>query len=93
MTTENQNITALVADGLPTASNKTGVDRPYAEAMDAASCEVKDTVVTQLVSRVYESAPPELRGQLLDRLIQPLGLLSLLSIAGHRRNSIHPPDT
>jgi hypothetical protein len=82
MSTDNQSTPALIDDVVHTAPIRTGADEPYVEAMDAVSRDAADSVVTQLVSKVYESAPPELRSQLLERLIQPLGLLSLLSIAG-----------
>jgi hypothetical protein len=82
MTTDNQNAPALDPEVLRAASIKTGIDQAYLNAMDTVSRDVQDTVVTQLVGRVYEAAPLELRSQLLERLMKPLGILSLLSIAG-----------
>jgi hypothetical protein len=41
-----------------------------------------DEVIAQLVGEVYESAPLEQRGRLLDQLLQPLGVLSLFGVAG-----------
>jgi len=46
------------------------------------SHEAQSRLISQLAGEVYESAPLELRSQLLDRLIRPLGVLALLSIAG-----------
>lgn len=37
-------------------------------------------LVPALVARVYEEAPVQLRGRLLEQLIKPLGLLSLLAV-------------
>ena len=41
-----------------------------------------EPTVPELVAQVYESAPAQERGQLLEQLLRPLGLLSLLAIAG-----------
>ncbi len=38
--------------------------------------------VPELVGQVYEAAPPEVRGRLLEQLLRPLGALSLVAIAG-----------
>jgi len=82
MITDNQDIPPIVPDVLHAVSIKTGVDQHFVESVDAVSRDEQETLVTQLVGKVYESAPLELRSQLLERLIRPLGLLSLLSIAG-----------
>jgi len=37
--------------------------------------------VAQLVAQVYESAPPALRSRLLEQLLKPLGVLSLVAVA------------
>ena len=37
--------------------------------------------VSQLVAQVYESAPPALRSRLLEQLLKPLGILSLVAVA------------
>jgi hypothetical protein len=42
---------------------------------------VSDISIAQLVGQVYESAPPDERGRLLDHLLRPLGVLSLVSVA------------
>jgi hypothetical protein len=39
------------------------------------------TAVPALVGKVYESAPPSLRARMLEYLLQPLGVLSLVVIA------------
>ena len=40
-----------------------------------------DIPVSQLVAQVYESAPPALRSRLLEQLLKPLGVLSLVAVA------------
>ena len=40
-----------------------------------------DLTIPQLVAEVYESAPPAERGRLLEQLLRPLGVLSLVAIA------------
>ena len=40
-----------------------------------------ETIAT-LVGEVYESAPLEERGRVLDQLLRPLGVLSLFAVAG-----------
>jgi hypothetical protein len=41
-----------------------------------------DHAIARLVAEVYESAPLEERGRLLDQLLRPLGVLSLFAVAG-----------
>ena len=41
-----------------------------------------DAAVPVLLGRIYEVAPPPERARLLAHLIQPLGLLSLVAVAG-----------
>jgi hypothetical protein len=48
---------------------------------DVPGCQVLDISIPQLVSRVYETAPVFERRHLLERLLQPLGVLSLLTVA------------
>lgn len=45
-------------------------------------CQASDLSVPQLVAQVYEAAPLADRRQLLERLLRPLGVLSLVAIAG-----------
>ncbi|MDL2338466.1 MAG: hypothetical protein QFE16_11550 [Pseudomonadota bacterium] len=41
-----------------------------------------DAAVSVLLGRIYEIAPPTVRTRLLTQLMQPLGLLSLVAVAG-----------
>lgn len=41
-----------------------------------------DETIARLVGTVYECAPPEERGRVLDQLLRPLGVLSLFAISG-----------
>ena len=56
-----------------------------------------NTSVPQLIGQVYESAPPSLRARMLEHLMRPLGILSLMAVANGvfagirlRRPSIDP---
>lgn len=40
-----------------------------------------DAAIAQLVAQVYEAAPAAERGHLLEQLLRPLGVLSLVAIA------------
>lgn len=40
------------------------------------------SLLTQLVGQVYESASPAVRGLLLEKLLRPMGVLALVSVAG-----------
>lgn len=42
---------------------------------------VQGDPVPALVAKIYEEAPPALRGRLLEQLLTPLGLLSLAAVA------------
>jgi hypothetical protein len=44
-------------------------------------CQPSATQIAQLVAQIYETAPPELRINLLEQLLKPLGVLSLVAIA------------
>lgn len=52
------------------------------EVYEAAPPVVRSRMLTQLVVTAFESAPLRVRRQLLERLIRPLGLLSLAAVAG-----------
>ncbi len=39
------------------------------------------TSVPSLIGQVYESAPPSLRARMLEQLMRPLGILSLMAVA------------
>jgi hypothetical protein len=57
-------------------------DIPSAVASNEPYGPASDLSIPVLVARVYESAPVAERGHLLEPLLQPLGVLSLLGIAG-----------
>ena len=52
------------------------------DGTDGAATPASDETIALLVGEVYESAPLEQRGRLLDQLLQPLGVLSLFAVAG-----------
>ena len=45
------------------------------------TCQVSEISIAQLVGQVYESAPPAERSRLLEHLLKPLGVLSLVAVA------------
>ena len=45
------------------------------------ACQSMEVPIAQLVAQVYESAPAALRVCLLEQLLKPLGILSLMAIA------------
>ena len=51
---------------------------PSSKKMD---CQVSEISIAQLVGQVYESAPPAERSRLLEQLLRPLGVLSLVAVA------------
>lgn len=55
---------------------------PVAPTPAATETLVTERSIPELVAEVYEEAPPVERSHLLERLMQPLGLLSLSGIAG-----------
>jgi hypothetical protein len=57
-------------------------DIPSAVASNEPYGPASDISIPVLVARVYESAPFAERGHLLEPLLRPLGVLSLLGIAG-----------
>lgn len=48
---------------------------------DKLDHQVSDSSIAQLVGQVYESAPPAERSRLLEHLLKPLGVLSLVAVA------------
>lgn len=52
------------------------------DCVDGPAPSPSDEAIARLVGEVYESAPLEQRGRLLDQLLQPLGVLSLFAVAG-----------
>jgi hypothetical protein len=57
-------------------------DPSSASADFAQGCQTSDITIPELVAQVYEAAPPVERAHLLERLLRPLGVLSLFGIAG-----------
>lgn len=49
---------------------------------ESAPGAVRNRMLAQLVGQVYENAPLPVRGQLLDRLLRPIGVLGLATVAG-----------
>jgi len=56
-------------------------DIPFAIAASGAEGPPAQTSIPQLVGEIYESVPPSERASLLEPLLRPLGVLSLLGIA------------
>jgi hypothetical protein len=48
----------------------------------AAGEPASDETIARLVGMVYECAPLEERGRVLDQLLRPLGVLSLFAVSG-----------
>lgn len=48
---------------------------------EKVTCQVSEITIAQLVGQVYEYAPPAERSRLLEHLLRPLGVLSLVAIA------------
>lgn len=51
------------------------------DVYESASKAQQSHMLAQLVGRVYKSAPPVIRRRMLERLLRPLGLLSLTMMA------------
>lgn len=54
---------------------------PKLPASDKLGCQVSEISIAQLVGQVYESAPPAERSRLIEQLLRPLGVLSLVAVA------------
>ena len=52
------------------------------EAYEAASPVVRSRMLARLVVDAFQSASPVVRRHLLERLLRPLGVLSLVAVAG-----------
>lgn len=52
-----------------------------ANPSDELPSEVSADMISQLVGQVFETAPPAERSRLLEYLLKPLGVLSLVAIA------------
>jgi len=55
---------------------------PHSGPTDEPAEQSADIVIAQLVANVYESATPSDRAHLIEELLRPLGVLSLVAIAG-----------
>jgi hypothetical protein len=56
-------------------------DTESVPAWGEPGCQPSAIPIAQLVAQVYETAPPALRVNLLEQLLKPLGVLSLIAIA------------
>jgi len=56
-------------------------DNPGLPAADQLGCQVAEISIAHLVGQVYEAAPPAERRRLLEQLLKPLGVLSLVAVA------------
>lgn len=57
-------------------------NEPVRREPDGALSPRQGQSIPELVAEVYEAAPPIERSHLLEQLLRPLGILSLLGIAG-----------
>ena len=55
--------------------------KPGLPASDKLGCQVSEASIAQLVGQVYESAPVAERSRLIEQLLRPLGVLSLVAVA------------
>ena len=56
-------------------------DTPKLASSEKSGCQVSEISIAQLVGQVYEFAPPAERSRLLEHLLKPLGVLSLVAVA------------
>lgn len=56
-------------------------DNPTTPPTEPSGCQMSEISIAQLVGQVYESAPPAERSRLLEHLLRPLGVLSLVAVA------------
>lgn len=54
---------------------------PPALAANESGCQTNELSISELVAQVYEAAPAVERGHLLEQLLRPLGVLSLVAVA------------
>lgn len=59
----------------------TSIATPLGPPSPAGQAPASDMAIPALVAQVYESAPMEARCHLLETLLKPLGILSLVAIA------------
>jgi hypothetical protein len=53
-----------------------------AQALEERALDGSDITIAELVGRVYEAAPAPERSRLLEQLLRPLSVLSLVAVAG-----------
>ena len=56
-------------------------DSPPLRSLANSGYQASDITIAQLVGEVYESAAPAERSRLLEHLLKPLGVLSLVAVA------------
>jgi len=56
-------------------------DTPEVQASGELTGQVSEITIAQLVGEVYESAPPVEKSRLLEHLLRPLGVLSIVAVA------------
>ena len=70
----------------PVTHPVTNLDIPIEQLVDevyeSAPQPVKSSMLAQLVGKVYESAPASEKRRLVEHLMKPLGILSLVAVAG-----------
>jgi hypothetical protein len=57
------------------------IPQPPRATLESSTTPVSEAAIAQLVGQVYEIAPPAERRRLLEHLIKPLGVLSLVAVA------------
>jgi hypothetical protein len=57
------------------------IPAPTLPSLASADCTATEAEIAQLVGQVYAIAPPTVRTRLLEHLLKPLGVLSLVAIA------------
>jgi len=72
----------LLAHRLTYAPGRSGIqERNHMHSTPPSPHPVSEAAIAQLVGQVYEIAPPAERRRLLEHLIKPLGVLSLVAVA------------
>jgi hypothetical protein len=56
-------------------------DTPEGQTPGELTGQVSEITIAQLVGEVYESAPPVEKSRLLEHLLRPLGVLSIVAVA------------
>jgi hypothetical protein len=57
------------------------IPAPITPPLASVDCTATEAEIAQLVGQVYAIAPPTVRTRLLEHLLKPLGVLSLVAIA------------